>query len=283
MKLLKFIRQKEKLALDNNKEDAAVILLIEHILNLSPTELYLKMEDEISDEDIKKFDEEFEKYLYHNIPIQHIVGYSTFYGYDFIVNDDVLIPRRETEELVENVLYRYDQYFKGQKVDVCDLCSGSGNIAVTLSCEEPNMNVYGTDISKAAIEVAKKNNEKLGGKVKFLIGDMLEPVKGMKFDIFISNPPYIPQVQEVDSLVKDNEPNIALFGGDDGLKFYRIILSGVKDLLKDRAIVAFEHGYEMRESLQKIIKENLGDVKVETLKDLEGKDRMTFIYVGDFE
>lgn len=283
MKLLKFIRQKEKLALDNNKEDAAVILLIEHILNLSPTELYLKMEDEISDEDIKKFDEGFEKYLYHNIPIQHIVGYSTFYGYDFIVNDDVLIPRRETEELVENVLYRYDQYFKGQKVDVCDLCSGSGNIAVTLSCEEPNMNVYGTDISKAAIEVAKKNNEKLGGKVKFLIGDMLEPVKGMKFDIFISNPPYIPQVQEVDSLVKDNEPNIALFGGDDGLKFYRIILSGVKDLLKDRAIVAFEHGYEMRESLQKIIKENLGDVKIETLKDLEGKDRMTFIYVGDFE
>lgn len=283
MKLLKFIRQKEKLALDNNKEDAAVILLIEHILNLSPTELYLKMEDEISDEDIKKFDEGFEKYLYHNIPIQHIVGYSTFYGYDFIVNDDVLIPRRETEELVENVLYRYDQYFKGQKVDVCDLCSGSGNIAVTLSCEEPNMNVYGTDISEAAIEVAKKNNEKLGGKVKFLIGDMLEPVKGMKFDIFISNPPYIPQVQEVDSLVKDNEPNIALFGGDDGLKFYRIILSGVKDLLKDRAIVAFEHGYEMRESLQKIIKENLGDVKIETLKDLEGKDRMTFIYVGDFE
>ena len=145
------------------------------------------------------------------------------------------------------------------------------------------MNVYGTDISEAAIEVAKKNNEKLGGNVKFLIGDMLEPVKGMKFDIFISNPPYIPQVEEVDSLVKDNEPNIALFGGDDGLKFYRIILSGVKPLLKDKAMIAFEHGYEMRESLHKIIKENLGDVKIETLKDLEGKDRMTFIYVGDFK
>ena len=283
MKILKFINEKEKLALDNNKEDAAVILLLEHILNLTPTELYIKMEEEISDADMKRFDEEFDKYLNHNVPIQHIIGYSTFYGYDFIVNDDVLIPRRETEELVENILYRYDQYFRGQKVDVCDLCSGSGNIAVTLSCEEPNMNVYATDISPAAIEVAKKNNEKFGGSVKFLIGDMLEPVKGMKFDIFIANPPYIPQDQEIDSLVKDNEPNIALFGGDDGLKFYRIILSGVKDLIKNKAFIGFEHGYEQREALHKIIKENLGDVKIETLKDLEGKDRMTFIYVGDFK
>ncbi len=284
MKISKFIKQNEKYALDNNKESAAVILLLEHILNMSPTELFINMENEISDEDMNRFNTEFDKYINHNIPIQHIIGYSTFYGYDFIVNDDVLIPRRETEELVENILYRYDQHFKGQKIDVCDLCSGSGNIAVTLSCEEPNMNVYGTDISPEAIEVAKKNNEKLGGKVKFLVGDMLEPVKGMKFDIFISNPPYIPQVQEVDSLVKDNEPNIALFGGEDGLKFYRIILSGVKDLIKDKAMICFEHGYEMRESLHKIIKENLGDdVKIETLKDLEGKDRMTFIYVGDFK
>lgn len=283
MKISDFINEKTKLALDNDKEESAVILLLEHVLSLSPTMLYSNMNSEIKQADIDKFNEGFNKYLYENKPIQHIIGTSCFYGYDFIVNEDVLIPRRETEELVENILYNYDDHFNGQKVDVCDLATGSGNIAITLSIEEPNMNIVATDISEAALAVARANNEKLGGNVKFIQGDMLAPVQGMKFDIFVSNPPYIPNDELVDPLVKDNEPNIALFGGSDGMKFYDIILKGVAPLLKEKAIIAFEHGFDKKKEMIELAHKYFPNSKVDVLKDLEGKDRMTFIYVGDFK
>ena len=279
----KFIREKEKKAIECDKEESAVILLLEHVTKLETNMLYQKMNMEIEDDIVNKFNEIFDIYLYDNKPIQYLIGYTNFYGYDFIVNEDVLIPRYETEELVENILYRYDEHFSGQKVNVCDLATGSGCIAISLALEEKNMNVIATDISKEAIAVAKENNEKLGANVKFLIGDMLEPLKGKKFDIFVSNPPYIPDDEEVMSLVKDNEPNIALFGGDDGMKFYRIILSGIKPLLNKKAMIAFEHGYDKKNEMIALAKKYFPDSKVEVLKDLEGRDRMTFIYVGDFK
>ena len=279
----KFIREKEKKAIECDKEESAVILLLEHVTKLETNMLYQKMNMEIEDDIVNKFNEIFDIYLYDNKPIQYLIGYTNFYGYDFIVNEDVLIPRYETEELVENILYRYDEHFSGQKVNVCDLATGSGCIAISLALEEKNMNVIATDISKEAIAVAKENNEKLGSNVKFLIGDMLEPLKGKKFDIFVSNPPYIPNDEEVMSLVKDNEPNIALFGGDDGMKFYRIILSGIKPLLNKKAMIAFEHGYDKKNEMIALAKKYFPDSKVEVLKDLEGRDRMTFIYVGDFK
>ncbi len=283
MNYQKFIREKEKKAIECDKEESAVILLLEHVTKLETNMLYQKMNMEIEDDIVNKFNEIFDIYLYDNKPIQYLIGYTNFYGYDFIVNEDVLIPRYETEELVENILYRYDEHFSGQKVNVCDLATGSGCIAISLALEEKNMNVIATDISKEAIKVAKENNEKLGSNVKFLIGDMLEPLKGKKFDIFVSNPPYIPNDEEVMSLVKDNEPNIALFGGDDGMKFYRIILSGIKPLLNKKAMIAFEHGYDKKNEMIALAKKYFPDSKVEVLKDLEGRDRMTFIYVGDFK
>ena len=279
----KFIRLKQDEALENNKEESAVILLLEYVTKLETNFLYMKMSEEIEENIINEFNKIFDIYLYDNKPIQYLIGYSTFYGYDFKVNEDVLIPRFETEELVENVLYRYDRFFKGQKVDVCDLCCGCGCIGIALSLEEKNMNVIASDISEKALEVARINNEKLNANVKFFQGDMLEPFKDFKFDIFVSNPPYIPDDELVDSLVKDNEPNIALFGGSDGLKFYRIILSGLKPLLKDKAIIAFEHGYDKKEEMIELANYYFPNSKVEVLKDLEGKDRMTFIYVGDFK
>ena len=162
------------------------------------------------------------------------------------------------------------------------MATGSGCIAISLSLEEKNMNVIATDISFEALDVARMNNEKLGANVKFYQGDMLEPVKDKKFDIFVSNPPYIPEEEDVMSLVKDNEPNIALFGGNDGMKFYRIIFSGVRPLLKDKALICFEHGFDKKEEMLLLANEYFPECKVEVLKDLEGKDRMTFIYVGDF-
>lgn len=283
MTFLEFMRLKEEEALSLDKEDSAVVLLLEHITGFETNELFMKKNDEISEELISKFNEIFDKYLHENKPIQYLIGYSCFYGYDFIVNENVLIPRFETEELVENILYRYDEHFKGQKVEVCDLATGSGCIAIALAKEEPNMHVVATDISKEALEVAKKNNEKFDANVKFLQGDMLEPLKGKKFDIFVSNPPYIPEDEEIQDLVKDNEPNLALFGGSDGMKFYRIILSGVKPLLNKKAIIAFEHGYNKKDEMQALAKKYFPMAKVECIKDLEGKDRMTFIYVGDFK
>jgi len=278
-----FIKDKEKLAIESEKEESSVVLLLEHVCQIETNDLYLRMFDEIDDEIIKDFNKIFDAYLYDNKPIQYLIGTSCFYGYDFIVNENVLIPRYETEELVENILYRYDDYFKGQKVDVCDLATGSGCIAISLALEEKNMKVVASDISFEALEVAKKNNEKFNANVEFLQGDMLKPFEGRRFDIFVSNPPYIPDDEDVMSLVKDNEPNIALFGGNDGMKFYRIILSGVKPLLKEKAIIAFEHGYDKKEEMIKLANTYFPDSRVEVLKDLEGKDRMTFIYVGDFD
>lgn len=283
MKIQEFIRMKENEAIDYEKEESAVVLLLEHVLGLETQALYLKMNDEITNEKINEFNELWNKYLNENKPIQYLIGTSCFYGYDFIVTPDVLIPRYETEELVENILYRYDEHFDKKDVDVCDLATGSGCIAIALAKEEKHMHVVATDISKEALKVAKMNNEKFNAGVTFLTGDMLEPLKGRKFDIFVSNPPYIPDNEEVMSLVKDNEPNIALFGGSDGMKFYRIILKNVKNYLKKKAIIAFEHGYDKKEEMIKLANTYFPNSKVEVIKDLEGKDRMTFIYVGDFK
>ena len=282
MTYLEFMKLKENEALENNKEDSAVVLLLEHICNLETNALFMKRGEEIEEEYVNKFNEIFDKYLHENKPIQYLIGTSCFYGYDFIVNENVLIPRFETEELVENILYKYDEHFGGKKVEVCDLATGSGCIAITLAKDEPNMHVVATDISKEALEVAKLNNQKFDANVKFLQGDMLTPLKGKKFDIFVSNPPYIPENEDVDSLVKDNEPNLALFGGDDGMKFYRIILQGLRPLLNKKALVAFEHGYDKKEEMLALCKKYFPECKAECIKDLEGKDRMTFIYVGDF-
>ena len=276
------IHQGQKRLFDAGQGDQAAQLLMAELCRQKNINLYLEMEEE-ADADLASLYLKDIALMEEGKPLSYVLGYESFYGYDFIVNEDVLIPRYETEELVENILYRYDEHFKGQKVNVCDLATGSGCIAISLAKEEPNMNVVATDISKDAIKVAKMNNEKMGANVKFLIGDMLEPLKGKKFDIFVSNPPYIPDSEEVMPLVKDNEPNIALFGGDDGMKFYRIILSGLKPYLNKKAMIAFEHGYDKKKEMIELANKYFPNAKVEVLKDLEGRDRMTFIYVGDFK
>lgn len=281
MKYQKLIQNATLEALKLEKEESAVYLLLEYVSKSTASELYLKMHKEVEKDIYEEFNVLFNRYLKDNEPVQYLIGKSCFYGYDFKVNHNVLIPRRETEELVEQILYRYDKYFKGQKVDVCDVATGSGCIGITLALEEPNMNVTATDISNEALEVAKENSSLLGAKVTFLQGDMLEPLLNKKFDIFVSNPPYIPQSEEVMSLVKDNEPHLALFGGSDGMKFYRIILSSIKPILKDKALICFEHGYDKKEEMISLVKKYFPSSHIEVLKDLEGKDRMTFIYVGD--
>ena len=204
-----------------------------------------------------------------------------FFSRDFIVNEDVLIPRYETEELVENILYKIDDYFEDyESIDLCDVGTGSGAIAISLALEESKLNVVATDISKEALEVARLNAQELGANIEFYQGDMLEPLidREMKVDIFVSNPPYIPVEQDIESVVKDNEPHVALFGGNDGLYFYRKIFSKVQSVIKDRALLAFEMGFDQRELMCQAVEHYFPNIPYEIIKDINGKDRMLFIY-----
>ena len=281
MTFKKKMDEASKLAIDNNKEESAILFLMEDVSGYSTGELYFHQNDKMSDDLIEKFDDLVNKYIYQNQPVQYLTGKAYFYGYEFNVNPDVLIPRPETEELVENILKIYDRTFKrGTKVDVVDIGTGSGAISITLSKEEESMNVLATDISSEALDVAKNNNLKLEGRVTFLQGDMLEPVMDKKFDILVSNPPYIPSEEYVDPLVKDNEPNVALFGGNDGLKFYRIILNNSTKIMRDKFIIGFEHGYNTSKAIEDLAKELYPDAYVFTKKDMQGRDRMTFVIRG---
>lgn len=269
---------KKQMVERNLSENAAMLLMME-ITGKENHDLYVEFEEEISEEILKEFNEKFARLLTGE-PLQHILGYEYFYGHKFIVNEDVLIPRPETEELVANVLAYYDEFFNGQKVDVCDIGTGSGAIAITLKKEEENFTVTASDISEKAVATAKRNAANLEADVNFLVGDMCEPLieNNIKVDILVSNPPYIPVDEEMEHSVKDFEPHVALFGGEDGLKFYRIIFERSKYLLKEKSFMAFEMGYNQKENLTALAKQYFPNSKVEVIKDLSGKNRMLFIF-----
>lgn len=269
----------EDYALENGKEDSAVKLLLMEVTKKESYEILADMGLKLSSEQAQLFKEYVERYVEQNIPVQHIMGYETFFGHKFIVNDNVLIPRFETEELVANVLSTYDDVFDGAKVKLVDVGTGSGAIGVTLAVEEASMDVTVTELSVRALEVAKQNAVNLNANVTFYQGDMLQPLldRELKFDILVSNPPYIPLSEDVDPLVKNNEPHLALFGGEDGLKFYRQILKDAHKILNTPNIIAFEHAYNHKEAMTELVNQHFPNAQIETLKDLNGKDRMTVI------
>jgi len=269
----------EKRASAAGKEESAVKLLLQHATGLAGYELVADLDRNLTDDELTIFNDHVNKYLEQNIPIQHLIGYETFFGHEFKVNKDVLIPRFETEELVAKVLELYDNHFDGKMINVVDVGTGCGAIGLALALEEPNMNVTVTDISSAALQVARTNAEKLGADVQFLESDMLVELVAQekRFDILVSNPPYIPAQEEVDALVYDNEPHLALFGGMDGLYFYREILRDVHQILKVPNVIAFEHAYHHREGMAALVAEYFPKSEFETIKDLQGRDRMTVI------
>lgn len=266
----------ETLQLDVN----AAKVLFYHLAKKEPHELYLMMNEEVDPELERSFLNAMEQ-LKQGRPVQYIKGVETFFGRDFVVNEKVLIPRYETEELVEHILYRIDDYFDDyQTISLCDVGTGSGAIATTLALEEPRLQVVASDISHDALSVAKDNAKKLGAKVQFYQGDLLQPLieRNIKVDIFVSNPPYIPIDQEIESVVKDHEPNVALFGGKDGLYFYRKIFQEVDKLLNKKALLAFEMGFDQRKAMEQALQTYFPKDEYEILKDINGKDRMLFIY-----
>lgn len=265
---------------EENKDCNVPKVLFYHVAHYEPHELYLNMDEEVPQDVLDAFNEGMERYL-GGEPVQYIKGKESFFSRDFKVNEDVLIPRYETEELVENILYRIDDYFKDyETIDLCDIGTGSGAIAISLALEEPKLKVVATDISEKALIVAKENAQDLGAKVTFYQGDMLQPLidHQIKVDIFVSNPPYIPQDQDIEAVVKDNEPHVALFGGNDGLYFYRKIFESASKVIKDRALLAFEMGFDQRALMEEALAHYFPDTPYEIIKDINGKDRMLFIY-----
>ncbi len=242
--------------------------------------LYLDIDKEVNPDVYELFTKGMERIM-NNEPMNYVLGYSYFYGYRFIVNDGVLIPRPETEELVGLILSKYDEYFNGKSIDLCDVGTGSGAIAIALKKEEEKLNVYASDISEDALKVARLNAQNNDAKVEFFQGSMLEPFieRDIKVDILVSNPPYIKTVETIEASVYDYEPHVALFGGEDGLKFYREILENAHKVLKPKGFIFFEMGYDLKDSLSALAKEYYPESRIEVYKDINGKDRMMMIAV----
>lgn len=251
-------------------------MLLEYYLNCDAFEINTKLNDEIDKEIEKKYKSSIEK-IANNYPIQYLIGKTNFYGNDFIVNENVLIPRFETEELVENTINYIKKHFS-ENIKIIDLGTGSGCIGITLKKKIPSLNVTCVDISELALRVAMENARRLETSIEFIKSDMLENVKG-KYSVIISNPPYIAMDEEIEEVVKNNEPHLALYAESNGLYFYDKILSTCKEKLEDRFLIAFEIGMTQKEKVIKLAQKYFGDdVTCVCKKDLSGKDRMIFIY-----
>ena len=214
------------------------------------------------------------KLLESDIPVQYIVGNVDFYGNTINVNKNVLIPRFETELLVDKLIKRCkDKFFK--KIDILDLCTGSGCIAITLD-KEIDSNVDAIDISCDALNVALENNKKNKTNVNFFESDIFSNVN-KKYDVIVSNPPYISYDEEIMDIVRNNEPHIALYAIDDGLYFYKEIIRDMSNYLNDNFIVAFEIGEKQSGLIVDIINLYFNDVNISIEKDYNDRERFIFI------
>jgi len=269
------IKKLNNAAIEASTHEAGVILC--HILNVDRAFLYAHPEKLLNEETIGKVIALIDKRC-ERLPLQQLLGEQEFMSLPFMVDENVLIPRQDTEILVETVI----QY--GDKVpgvlNILDLGTGSGCIAISLAKYINNSNVTAVDISDAALKIAKKNAEsnEVAGKVRFIKSDLFFALpKNESFHVIVSNPPYIPteDIKSLEPEVRDCEPMLALDGGADGLDFYRRITENAKEYLKDKGAIAFEVGIFQAEMVSQILKEN-GYTDIKIIKDLSGIDRVVF-------
>lgn len=208
-------------------------------------------------------------------PIQYIIGEVNFYGYNFKVNENVLIPRFETELLVDKTIKKIKKFFVNKTVDIVDLGTGSGCIAITIK-KELDCNVDAVDISKETLEVARDNAQNNNVNINFINEDMTK-YNSKQYDVIISNPPYISHNEKIMDIVKNNEPNIALYADDDGLYYYEKIIENIPKITKDKYLICFEIGSSQGTIIVDIAKKKLKDVGISVEKDYAGLDRFVFI------
>ena len=218
--------------------------------------------------------EEYTYRLLNGEPVQYIIGNVDFYGNKIIVNNNVLIPRFETELLVEKTV-KYIRKKFDSNIDILDIGTGSGAIAITLD-KLLNGSVDAVDISCEALKVASENNRINATNVNFFLSDVFENVN-KKYDVIISNPPYISKDEDIMDIVKNNEPHLALYADMDGLYFYDKILSECRNYLKDNFIISFEIGYMEGNSICDIANKYLDNISISVEKDYSDKERFVFI------
>ena len=272
------LRLANKKAREHHKEEEAAKLLLMELSKQTASEFFLNFKKNVDETLQKKYLDALDQYLIHNIPVQHLIGHSYFFGYAFKVNEDVLIPRAETEQLVGHVLYYIDTYFPNQKVNLLDLGTGSGCIGLTLALEEKSLHVTISDISEKALKIASFNNENLHAEATVIQSDLFDSIHE-KFDVIVSNPPYIPDSEIVEDIVQ-KEPSVALYGGTLGVDFYDRILEQAKSHIHEKAMIAFEHGYQQKEVIYGFARKHFPTGTIIQMKDLAGKDRFTLIGIG---
>lgn len=254
-------------------------LAIGQVLNLSIPELLINKEQELTKKELKKY-QKIEKELNKGKPLQYITKKAYFLNKEYYVNKNVLIPRPETEYLVQETNNLIKKHLKNKKIDILDIGTGSGIIAIALKQANNRYRVIGIDISKKALKVAKNNKKRHNTDIKLIKTDLYAKIN-KKFDVIISNPPYIENNSpNVEQKVKENEPKIALYGGKDGLDYYKRILKDINKVIKEKYIIAFEIGENQGKKIEKIAKEYLPKAKITIKKDLNNYDRYIFI-VGD--
>lgn len=251
-------------------------LLLQYVLDKPRQYIIVYDNKEINKQQQWQYFVNIEK-LTKGIPLQHITHRQEFMKMDFFVDENVLIPRSDTEILVEEVIKIAQKYNSPR---ILDLCTGSGAIAISLKKFVPNADITAVDISEKALEIAQKNAEKLEAKINFVKSDLFDKLDNKKFDIIVSNPPYI-RKDEIKKLSEEvqKEPKIALDGGEDGLDFYRIIAEQAINYLKTGSFLCFEIGYNQKNDVIKIIEDEQNYKNTYCKKDLYGNDRIIITQV----
>lgn len=231
--------------------------------------------DNVDERSVERFKNNIQNFL-EGMPIQYINNKAYFMGLEFYVDENVLIPRCDTEILVEEIIKIIK---KDSLLKILDLCTGSGAIAISLKKYLNNIEIMASDISDKALMVARKNASKIGVDVKFIESDLFNNING-KFDLIVSNPPYIKKsvIPSLDKQVR-NEPILALDGGKDGLNFYRKISYDAKKFLNNNGYLCFEIGYDQRKDVEDILLQN-GYINIYSKKDYGGNDRIIICKYG---
>lgn len=254
-------------------------MLLADLLGINSLELLNHLDKQVEEDIVNIYYQKLNS-LKDNKPIQYVIGNVNFYGNKFLVNEAVLIPRFETEELVENTLDYIEKIFLKKDLKVIDLGCGTGCIGITLKKKINSLNVTLLDISPKALKVAEENAKNLEVEVTLLENDMLENINE-KYDIIISNPPYIKEDEEIQDIVKNNEPHLALYAGKDGLDCYKKILKEAPNHVNKNFLIAFEIGETQADDIILLAKQSFPQATIISKKDMQNRDRMIFIYQKD--